>query len=155
MIEICLLADLFSTQRVSHPVGTTVRISDFLKYIPVRRQAALKNTAKTLTRVKKMVQSYAMSQPSKRLSFKILKAKNESNNWVYAPVQNATLIDASLKTVGSSVASCCMTKNWPLENKAINSEQVARENLSGYKLTTILPKPDAGNSLLPNRYNSF
>ena len=142
-------ADLLSTQRASHPVGTTIRISDFLKYIPVRRQTALRNTAKTLARIKKMVQSYSMPQPSKRLSFKVLKAKNESNNWVYAPVQNATLIDAALKTAGSSVTSCCMAKNWPLENEAVNNEKVLRKNLSGYKLIAILAKPDAGNIFPP------
>ncbi|RJE26922.1 DNA mismatch repair protein [Aspergillus sclerotialis] len=147
--------EIISTQRASHPVGTTVRISDFLKYIPVRRQTALRNTAKTLARIKKMVQSYAMSQPSKRLSFKVLKAKNESNNWMYAPVQNATLIDAALKTVGSSITSCCMTKNWPLENGAMNSEQVSRKDLSGYKMIAILPKSDADFSRLNNAGQYF
>jgi DNA mismatch repair ATPase MutL len=138
-----------STQRAPHPVGATVRISDFLKHIPVRRQTALKNTAKTLSRIKRMVQTYAMSQPSKRLSLKVLKAKNESNNWVYAPGQNATLMDAALKVAGNYAASCCVTKGWPSEGNIVNAEQAANEDASGYKLTALLPKPDSGNSFYP------
>lgn len=133
-----------STQRAPHPVGTTVRINDFLKYIPVRRQTALRNTAKTLAKIKKMIQAYAMSQPSKRLSFKVLKAKNESSNWVYAPGQNATLMDAVLKVSGAGIASLCETRHWPPRNGAINSEQLAREDLSGYRLVALLPKADSG-----------
>lgn len=137
-----------STQRAPHPVGTTVRISDFLKYIPVRRQTALKNASKNLARIKKMVQAYAMSQPSKRLSLKVLRAKTESNNWVYGPGPNATFMDAALKVAGAGIASSCTTKHWPSENDAINGEQLARKHLSGYKLTAVLPKDDAGNLIL-------
>lgn len=137
-----------STQRVPHPVGTTVRISDFSKHIPVRRQTALKDAAKTLVKIKKLVQAYAMSQPSKRLSLKILKAKSENSNWVYAPGQNATLMDAALKVAGTHVASSCMTKEWPLEDGSINGEQLGRNNGSlGYKLIALLPKAGSGNFL--------
>lgn len=87
-----------------------------------------------------------MSQPSKRLSLKVLKAKSESNNWVYAPGQNATLMDAALKVVGNHVASCCMAKVWPSEGDSVNGEQ-SRRDASGYKLIALLSKADSGNFL--------
>lgn len=93
--------------------------------------------------MKRMVQAYAMSQPSKRLSFKVLKAKNESNNWLYAPGQNVTLMDAALKVAGSHVASCCMIKSSSSESGSISIEQLV-EDTSAYKLVAVLSKPDAG-----------
>ncbi|KAE8350324.1 DNA mismatch repair protein [Aspergillus coremiiformis] len=108
--------ELISSQRASHPVGTTVRISDLFKHIPVRRQTALKNVTKTLARIKKLIQIYAMAQPSKKLSLKVLKAKNENNNWIYAPGRDATVIHAALKIVGTDITSSCVMKQWPSED---------------------------------------
>ncbi|KAG2420227.1 hypothetical protein HFD88_005027 [Aspergillus terreus] len=105
---------VISIQRASHPVGTTVRVTDLFKHIPVRRQTTLKNTTKTLARVKRLIQEYAAAQPSKRLSLKVLKAKNENGNWMYAPKPNAGLLDAALKIAGADVASTCVLKHWPI-----------------------------------------
>lgn len=104
-----LLID-FSSTRTSHPVGTTVRITDFLKYIPVRRQTSLNVSSKTLTKLKRLVQAYAFAQLSRRFLLKVLKPKNESNNWMYAPSTESTLADASLKIAGRDVATCCILK---------------------------------------------
>lgn len=122
-----------SSKRVSHPVGTTVRITDFLKHIPVRKQTALKSAGKTLSKIKKLLQTYAICHPTKRLSLKVIKAKNESNNWMYAGGQNANLMDAALKIAGTEIASHCIIKEWPSE-----------EDNDGYKLVALLPKEDAG-----------
>lgn len=91
-------------------MGTTVRITDFLKHIPVRRQTALKSATKTLIRIKRLLQSYALSQPSKRLSLKVLKAKNENNNWSYAPSADSSLQDAALKVAGTELSSSCVLR---------------------------------------------
>lgn len=129
-----------SSSRTSHPVGTTVRITDFLKHIPVRKQTALKGAAKTLMKLKKLLQAYAFAQPSKRLSLKVLKAKTESNNWQYAPAADATLTDAALKIVGRDVASSCTFKE-------VSSPCLGDENMSGqgaYEVAALLPKEDIG-----------
>ncbi|RAL07263.1 putative DNA mismatch repair protein [Aspergillus homomorphus CBS 101889] len=128
--------ELISTQRVAHPVGTTVRIADLFKHIPVRRQTASKNAAKTLVRIKKLVQAYALAQPSKRLALRVLRAKNESNNWMYAPGQDATLSDAALKVVGKAVASNCLVKEW--EGDVHGAEGESRLH---YQLVALLPDP--------------
>ncbi|KAJ5183806.1 hypothetical protein N7492_001422 [Penicillium capsulatum] len=131
--------ELSHSQRTSHPEGTTIRITDFLKYVPVRKQAAFKSATRTLISIKKLLQSYAFAQPSKRFSLKVLKAKNENNNWVYAPAVNATISDAALKIVGRDVSSCCIIKQL--------SSEVPREGddsgFDSYHLTAFLPKPDA------------
>ncbi|KAL6233468.1 hypothetical protein BDW75DRAFT_190873 [Aspergillus navahoensis] len=128
--------ELISAERISHPVGTTVRISNLFQQIPVRRQTAVKNSKKTLLSIRKMVQAYAMARPSVRLSFKILKAKNESGNWIYAPLKNATLTEAALKIAGAEIASNCILKDWPASPD--DAESSAED--SGFRLTALLPR---------------
>lgn len=118
-------------------MGTTVRITDILKHIPVRRQTALKSAGKTLSKIKKLLHAYAVCQPTKRLSLKVIKSKTESNNWMYIGSQSACLTDAALKVVGTDVVSNCTIKEWPLE-----------DNSSDYKVVALLAKDNAGNKPL-------
>lgn len=115
-------------ERASLPVGTTVRITDFIKANPVRRQQALKNAEKVLKKTKQMLQAYAFARPHVRFSLKVLKAKNEKGNWVYAPKPNGSLEDAALKIVGSACVSQCA---W----------SVVEEH--GFTVQALLPKPQA------------
>ncbi|GAB1736535.1 hypothetical protein NU219Hw_g7682t1 [Hortaea werneckii] len=115
-------------ERASLPVGTTVRITDFIKSNPVRRQQALKSAEKVLKKTKQMLQGYAFARPHVRLSLKVLKAKNEKVNWVYAPKPNGSLEDAALKIVGSACVSQCA---W----------SVVEEH--GFTVQALLPKPQA------------
>lgn len=94
-------------ERASLPVGTTVRITDFIKAQPVRRQQALKNVEKVLKKIKQMLQAYALARPHVRLSLKVLRAKNDKGNWIYAPKPNGNVEDAALKVVGSACVSQC------------------------------------------------
>jgi len=122
-------------ERASHPVGTTVRLSDLFKLLPVRKQTALKTAAKCLGRIKRTMQAYALARPSVRFSLRILKAKNEKGNWLYAPKTDATVEDAALKVVGKDCAGQCA---W---------HSVEHE---GYKVEALLPKQDADFSKINN-----
>ncbi|KAL3478929.1 hypothetical protein BJX99DRAFT_223224 [Aspergillus californicus] len=128
--------ELVSTEHVAHPVGTTVRISGLFKHIPVRRQTATKNCKKTLPRIRKMIQAYAMARPGVRLSFKVLNSKVDSGNWIYAPGKDAGLMGAALKVVGTDVASNCMLKQWPASPQGVNSSG----NTPGFMIFALLPK---------------
>ncbi|KAL4914604.1 hypothetical protein BDW62DRAFT_190176 [Aspergillus aurantiobrunneus] len=130
--------ELISTERVSHPVGTTVRVSNLFRQIPVRRQTAIKNSKKTLLKIRKMIQGYAMVRPSVRFSFKVLKAKGDNFNWVYAPGKHATLMEAALKIAGTEVASNCIAKEWPVLPSA--QCELPREDYSGFRLAAVFPK---------------
>ena len=125
---------LDSSARTSHPAGTTMRITYFLKYIPVRRQTALKDATKTLTKLKRLLQAYAFAHPTKRFSIKVLKAKNENNNWLYVPSADAEIADAAMRIVGRDVSSCCVVQKLPSES----SDQ------SGYDVLAFLPNAGAG-----------
>ncbi|KAL4947866.1 hypothetical protein BDW69DRAFT_203939 [Aspergillus filifer] len=130
--------ELISTERVAHPVGTTIRVSNLFRQIPVRRQTAIKNSKKTTTRIRKMVQAYAMARPLVRLAFKVLKAKNDSGNWMYAPGKHATLVNAALKVVGTEVASSCAIKEWP--TSCTNEGESPPRSDSNFRLTALLPE---------------
>ncbi|KAH8692119.1 putative DNA mismatch repair protein [Talaromyces proteolyticus] len=125
--------DLISSDKTSHPIGTTVCLVGFLKSIPVRRQTAVKNAAKTITKIKKLLQAYAIARPSTRISFKVLKSKNEKDNWTYAPSASSNLADAIRKAIGVEVASQCLTKSWPDQNYEADA----------VRLVAVLPKSDA------------
>ncbi|KAJ5900010.1 DNA mismatch repair protein C-terminal [Penicillium taxi] len=135
------------SQRVSHPVGTTVRIENFLKHIPVRKQTALKSAPKTLTRVKKLLQAYAIAQPSKGFFLKVVKAKNEIQNWIYAPSPNATLLDAVIKIVGREVASFCVFKQ--LSSDGFLDRNGSLEQTQ-FQIGSLLPLPEADMSQVNN-----
>lgn len=145
------LTDQIRSQKTSHPIGTTVRIQNFLKHIPVRRQAALKRATKCLAKIKSLIQGYALAQPSKRFSFKVLKAKNENNNWSFAPGADLALVDAAVKVVGRDVASCCTTKQSTPRVNSINDGSLDQT----YKVTAFLPRVDAGTLLRSDRTCDF
>ncbi|KAJ5630352.1 DNA mismatch repair protein C-terminal [Penicillium longicatenatum] len=134
------------SQPASHPVGTTLRIAHFLKHIPVRRQVVLKSATKILTKIKKLVQAYAIAQPSKRFSLKVLKAKNENQNWMYAPSTDATLSDAAVKTFGRELSSCCVIRELSAGSSSLQSDP----NKDGYGVVAFLPGPDSDISKINN-----
>jgi DNA mismatch repair protein MutL len=120
--------EVIAQERASSAVGTTVKITDFIKSNPVRRQVALKHTDQTLKRIKHLLQSFAFVRPHVRFSLKVLKAKNDKGNWMYAPKVGGNAEDAAFKIVGASCASQC---TWSV------IEEV------GFTLQAFLPKFDA------------
>ena len=99
--------EVTTQERASLPVGTTVKITEFMRTFAVRRQTALKNTEKCLKKIKQTLQSYAFARPHVRLSLRVLKAKNDKGNWTYAPKPSGNAEDAAFKIVGAACASQC------------------------------------------------
>lgn len=127
--------DVINQERASLPVGTTVKITDFIKANPVRRQVALKNVDACLKKIKRLLQAYAFARPHVRLSLQVLKAKNKKSDWVYAPKPNGNAEDAAFKIVGAACASSCL---W----------SVVEDH--GLTLQAFLPRPDADVSKISN-----
>lgn len=127
-LNISQQGEVLGQERASLPVGTTVKISDFIKANPVRRQVALKNVESCLKKIKRLLQAYAFARPHVRLSLQVLKAKNKKADWVYAPKLNGNAEDAAFKIVGAACASSCL---W-----SVVEDQ-------GLTLQAFLPRPDA------------
>ena len=137
----------------SHPTGSTVRVIDFLKHLPVRKQTALKTAPKTLAKIKQTMQAYAIARPSTRLSLKVLKAKNDKGNWVYAPKAGASVADAAMKVVDRIIPAHCQWISWRSSGMEIPVSDIAGElqNIqdedggnSVYRIEAFLPNPDGG-----------
>ncbi|KAI5200092.1 hypothetical protein E4T39_05895 [Aureobasidium subglaciale] len=126
-IKFCTIGEPIH-DRATHPPGTTIRIVNFLRSQPVRKQVALKAAPKTLTKIKQLLQSYAFARPTTRLSLKVVKAKNDRDNWTYAPKIGSGIEDTALKVVGKPCASQCV---W------------AEVEHEGFTVQAFLPRPDA------------
>ncbi|KAK4499453.1 hypothetical protein PRZ48_009968 [Zasmidium cellare] len=123
--------EVVGQDRASLPVGTCVKITDFIKANPVRRQVTLKNADACLKKIKRCLQAYAFARPNVRYSLRVLKAKNTKGDWVYAPKLNGNIEDAAIKLIGSACASQCL---WSvLEHE-------------GFSFQAFLPRPDADAS---------
>lgn len=100
---------LRSSSSASHGTGTTVRVSNFLQSIPVRKQTALKQATKTLSNIKKLLFDYAFARPTVRIQFKVLKSSSDLKaNWSFAPCTDVNDLNLlASKIVGKDVASQC------------------------------------------------
>ncbi|PPJ60999.1 hypothetical protein CBER1_01978 [Cercospora berteroae] len=107
-LKISQKGEVVAQEKASLPVGTTVRITDFIKANPVRRRVVLKNTENCLKKIKRTLQAYAFARPRVRLALKVLKAKNNKGDWIYAPKPGGNAEDAAFKVVGAACASQCM-----------------------------------------------
>ncbi|KAL8941067.1 MAG: hypothetical protein Q9211_001968 [Gyalolechia sp. 1 TL-2023] len=131
-----------SEGRVSQAVGTTIRVTDFLQTLPVRRQTALKDPAKQLAKVKRTLQAYAFARPAVRLGLKVLRAKNDKGSWTYAPKSDASVSDVATKILGKKVSDQCQWVVW-ISDERNSSKQPAKSD-SMYRFETLIPKPDSG-----------
>lgn len=120
--------EVIGQQRASTPVGTTIKITDFIKANPVRRQIALKSIEQTMKKIRQILQAYALARPQVRLSLRVLKAKNDQGNWMYAPKPGGNAEDAAFKVIGAACASQCV---WSVVEDR------------GFTVSAFLPRKDA------------
>ncbi|KAI4648154.1 hypothetical protein J4E93_004565 [Alternaria ventricosa] len=120
--------ELASTEHDSHPVGTTVKVTKFFAFIPVREVTAIKNSTKVLAKIRRLMQAYALARPTIRFRLRVLKAKNSNGDFVYAPKADANIEDAVLKVIGKDCALQC---DWT----ALEA--------NGFEVHAFLPKPGA------------
>ncbi|KAI4915699.1 hypothetical protein J4E90_004144 [Alternaria incomplexa] len=128
--------ELASTEHDSHPVGTTVKVTKFFDFIPVRKETAIKNSAKTLAKIRRLMQAYALARPTIRFRLRVLKAKNSNGDFVYAPKADANIEDAVLKVIGKDCALQC---DWT----ALEAD--------GFEIHAFLPKPGASGPKIAHR----
>lgn len=126
-----------------------MRIIDFLKATPVRRQTAIKASLKHLAAIKTLLQSYALARLTVRFGFKVLKAKNHKGDWTYAPKKGDTTADAVVKIMGNKIAEQCQWKTWstslPESPDSRRSDEKKDMNVEKYYIfEAFLPAPTCG-----------
>ncbi|CAN9379283.1 unnamed protein product [Alternaria alternata] len=120
--------ELASVEHDSHPIGTTVKVTKFLDFIPVRKQTASKNSANLLAKIRRLMQAYALARPTTRFRLRVLKANNNNGDFVYAPKADGNVEDATLKVIGKNCALQC---DWTVLEA------------DGFEVHAFLPKPGA------------
>ena len=146
-----------SEKRTSHPVGTTVRVEKYLQSLPIRRQAAEKTTVKMLSKIKRMLQAYALARPYLRLSLKILKAKDRKGDWTFpkSGALSTSRLDASLHAAtdifGKKLTSQCnvISSSWSSTGEQMDeaTSEELRPNASRdevYTLEATMAKRNCG-----------
>ncbi len=99
---------LASQSRCSHPVGTTVNINNLFDKIPVRREQwkKEKESFKQVTKIKELLQSYALARVQVRLRLKVLKSPKPS--WTFAPRPQDGIKEVVSQLLGRELAAQCI-----------------------------------------------
>ena len=129
---------------------------DFLEHLPVRKQTALKTAAKIPSKVRSLLQAYALARPSVRFSFKVLKTKNGKDHWMYAPKTGATVTDAALKVFGQHVVSQCDWHVW--DSSSGQNQETSRDislnlperSINRYIIESLIPRKNCSKLIRTN-----
>lgn len=99
-----------SRETASHPFGTTIKATNLFGNLPVRKQTAIKEASKTITKIHKMLRGYVFARPDIRFSCKIVKGKGKHQDFIYAPnLAAASVQDAAMKLFSRDCVSQCHT----------------------------------------------
>lgn len=139
-----------SKSSISHPIGTTVCVSNFLSALPVRRQTCLSDAPKTISKIKNILQSYALARLQVRFTLKVSKAGK--GNWSYIPNPKGYIKEAAIQVAGKDVAKQCIEIASPCENNAsifdILDETGTTTANPFIRIRAFLPSPDSKFSKL-------
>lgn len=94
-----------SQNPASHPIGTTVAVSNLFSRTPVRKQNVLKQSTKNLAIIKDLLQDYAFARLHVRFSLKVL--KSSKGNWTFAPRRNDGIKEITSQVIGRETAGQC------------------------------------------------
>lgn len=133
---------------MSQATGTAVRVVDFLRSLPVRRQTAMKTSAKSLADIKLLLQAYTLARPFVRFSMKVVKAKTEKGNWMYAPKIGDCIPDAVVKIFGKRLADQCQWNVWSSSSRrskvTLTDDGDEADSHASYTIEAFLPTPKYG-----------
>lgn len=133
-----------------------MRVEKFLETLPVRRQAAEKTSVKSLAKIKRLMQAYAIAKPHLRLSLKVMKAKNEKANWKYPKnaavgnsIDTASILSAAVDVVGKQVTDRCQraSSTWSRAGEQIDAavaDQASEDAEETFAFEAILANPGCG-----------
>lgn len=114
-VQLKTIGGIAKQSRISHPVGTTVSVTKFLHSLPVRRQVMEKEAAKTLKKVKELLQSYALARPQVRFCLKIM--KGVKGGWSFNPRPHDGIKEAVSQVIGRDAATQCIEKYLSFSDK--------------------------------------
>lgn len=137
-----------SQRRASAPVGTTVSVSRLFSQMPVREQFSVKEAQKCLSKISRLLHSYALARPQTRLSLRVLGESNK-RSWLYSPAQGATIKEAVCQVFGNEVASHSMIRTICSDTDYEDGDTIQREEK--LVIEALLPKPGADQAKVSSK----
>jgi DNA mismatch repair protein MutL len=133
---------------ISHPVGTTVLVSKFLDQLAVRKQTAVKESPKTLSKIKDLLRSYALARPTVRFTLKVVKGGKGpvvrgKNDFVFAPRAHDGVKEAVSQVIGREVTAECVEVRTSDGNNEEPLGSGATDEKRDFHIEAFLPKGDA------------
>lgn len=138
-----------SKSSISHPIGTTVCVSNFLSAFPVRRQTSIGDATKTISKIKSILQSYALARLQVRFTLKV--AKTGKGNWSYIPHPKSHIKEAVMQVAGKDVAKQCLEISIPSEDGVSIFDAIDENGSTAspfIRIRAFLPRPDSNFSKL-------
>ncbi|KAI1470078.1 uncharacterized protein F4812DRAFT_470067 [Daldinia caldariorum] len=99
---------ILKQQPASAPIGTTVSIAELFHQLPVREQVAIKNSSKTIDKIRELLRSYAMARPKLRYSLRVLQAPKQ--NWTFSSNPSFSVKEAAVQLFGPEITTYCFEK---------------------------------------------
>ncbi|POS85704.1 hypothetical protein EPUL_002386 [Erysiphe pulchra] len=139
----------------SHPLGTTICVTEFFWSIPVRKQTCLKEASRTMGKIKELLRAYSLARPHIKFSLKVSKSGKVS--WFYSPCRNGSIKETVSQVITRDVASQCMEKsvifsenmrsptNNDIEQRTTTSIDSFLDN-NKFVVDMFLPRPTADSS---------
>lgn len=132
-----------SQRRTSAPIGTTVSVVDLYTRLPVRKQAAVKDSLSNLVKIRKLLHAYALARSHVRLSFRIW-GGSDRQAFSYSPRPGAGIREAVMQLFGTEVMSQCLIRE--ICSGAANGDSKVTEDSNRFFIEAVLPKKDADQS---------
>ncbi|KHJ34827.1 putative dna mismatch repair protein [Erysiphe necator] len=141
-----------SLTSISHPVGTTIVVTEFLWSVPVRKQTCLKEASKTIGKIKELLRAYSLARPHVRFSLKDNRGGKVS--WLYSPRRNDGIKETVSQVISRDLASQCLEKSVIFSENILFDEGNESEIVTTfsrdksldkkkYTVDVFLPKPTA------------
>ncbi|KEY65655.1 hypothetical protein S7711_08729 [Stachybotrys chartarum IBT 7711] len=122
-------------------VGTTIEATRLFEHVPVRKQTALKQSHKSLVKIKELVHCYALARPDLKLVFKVL--GEGKPRWSHAPTSPPKFREAAIQIVDASVASNYLELYSSRNGRVLTHQEFQRQSSpDNLTLQALLPRPD-------------
>ncbi|KJZ76540.1 hypothetical protein HIM_03876 [Hirsutella minnesotensis 3608] len=120
-------------------VGTTVRAAQLFTYMPARRHYLSKEKQKTLSSIKRLLQSYALARPYLRLSFRV--NNDGTHSWSYSPGSTSGVKEAALQIFGRKLTRNCIQLTESSAEGGSAQSLGSASGCTGLTIDAFLPKP--------------
>lgn len=137
-------------------MGTTVRVVDFAKFVPVRREYALKISSKTIKKIQMLVRDYCLARPHVRFMFKVVRSRDDVRfkagvmDWSYIPNDAAQLAGAANQAFSRDMTSQCYGIQYPdcssfcESSETMSTPRLDAESRTRIVMDSYLARRDAG-----------